>query len=253
MWGKQRDIRLTNLEISIETINLLKPLKILIRQTTVDVTSAYLAVGPAVVVDVGRGSQPELGTVFPTRVHDGKVIFAGDQKAALFWLAQLGDATNQQRDLVALVPRLGGANLGSHLTLLRVTVASLDHDSRATVEKSQISDQLTKETIKYASVKHESFLFWKYSTLFYACKKLANLSNLKRLNEPYKVKVKKKMKLTTTKGPESEFKITVSYWKRSLLILFTCSLSAACQAFDFLLTCDDNQSHELNNSAKAFS
>ena len=66
--------------------------------------TVYLAVGPAVVVDEGCRSEPELGTVLAAGEHDAKVVLALSQQLVLLLGRQLGDAAHQQRDLVVFTP-----------------------------------------------------------------------------------------------------------------------------------------------------
>ena len=50
-------------------------------------------------IDVCSRSEPKLCTIFPTRVHDRKVVLLVHQDGPLLLIAQFGDATDQQRNL----------------------------------------------------------------------------------------------------------------------------------------------------------
>ncbi len=51
-----------------------------------------LAVGPAVVVYICRGAEPQLRAVLATAEHDGEVVLAGHQQQLLLLLGELGYA-----------------------------------------------------------------------------------------------------------------------------------------------------------------
>ena len=50
-------------------------------------------------IDVCSRSEPKLCTIFPTRVHDRKVVLLVHQDGPLLLIAQFGNATDQQRNL----------------------------------------------------------------------------------------------------------------------------------------------------------
>ena len=94
----------------------------------------YLAIGPAVVVDVGGRSQPQLSAVLSAWVHDWEVVLAGDKEGPFLGLRQFGNAPYQQGDVLSLGPRPRRRDLGSHLVFLGVAVAGLDGHPRTLVE-----------------------------------------------------------------------------------------------------------------------
>ena len=108
----------------------------------------YLAIRSAIMVNVGRGPQPQLCTVLPTGVHDGEVILSRHQQGPLLFHGQLGDAADQEVDLVALLPVLGGADLGTHHPLQGVPVATLDHEAGALVENAKVPENLKQNQSK---------------------------------------------------------------------------------------------------------
>ena len=52
-------------------------------------------------IDVGRGPEPQLGAVLPTREHHREVIFPRHQELPLLLLTQLRDTPDQVRDVLS--------------------------------------------------------------------------------------------------------------------------------------------------------
>ncbi len=65
---------------------------------------------PPTVVDVRGGAQPQLRAVAAVGEHDAKVVVAGSQQHVLLAGIDVGNASLQQRDLVAFGPGPGGKN-----------------------------------------------------------------------------------------------------------------------------------------------
>ena len=104
-----------------------------------------LAVRPAVVVDVGSRSEPQLGAVLPAAVHHREVVLAGMEELLLFLFRQFGYATDQTLDLLVLVPFFRRRYFRALLALERVPEAGLDHEARVDVEDAEVAVDLEAE------------------------------------------------------------------------------------------------------------
>ena len=93
-------------------------------------------------VDVGRAAEPQLGAVLPAGVHDREVVPAGLEDEVLLLLGELGDAADEEADLVALGPVLGGRDLGAHAALQGVARAVLDLEAGLLVEDAEVAEDL---------------------------------------------------------------------------------------------------------------
>jgi len=67
------------------------------------------------VVDEGSWTQPELGAVLSTGIHDREVVHSRFQELSLLLLSQLCNTADQGLDLLVLEPLLSGSQLASHM------------------------------------------------------------------------------------------------------------------------------------------
>ena len=100
------------------------------------------AIWQAIVIDVGRRSEPQLGAIFAARIHHGEVVLARDQQVPLLLFGHFSDAANQIVDFVPSRPFSRGHDFGPDLTFHGVSVAGLDDESGVVVKNRQIAENL---------------------------------------------------------------------------------------------------------------